>query len=237
MSLVQIHTLRACSLLVLHPPPDRMPMQGGFPMDLSELNLLGWATLVQDIVAGLQALPPNLGHDMGLPAVALLQLLETSTGLGFCHYCCHLGSRCTCMGAYQPAPPQSWSQIVEQTPGYGVTASSAGMTTPSTTVAGMSGYVAPIWGTTCSRARPISCGEIHTSQGHGREAGSGTASTMSKGSGPTCSDTAPGSTVHPSGGATSPPTTTWVAGNMVPAGSTAAKEVHWEGSHFRPLHR
>ena len=148
MSLVQIHTLRACSLLVIPPPPDRMPRQGGFPTDLSELNLSGWATLVQDIVAGLQALPPNLGCDMGLPAVALLQLLKTSTGLGFCCYCCHLGSRCTCMGAYQPAPPQLWSQIVEQTPGYGVTASSGGMTTPSTTVAGMSGYVAPPLGLT-----------------------------------------------------------------------------------------
>ena len=143
MSPVQTHTLRACSLLVIPPPPDRMPMQGGFPTDLSELNLSGWATLVQDVAAGLQALPPNLGHDMGLPAVALLQLLEMSTGLGFCRYCCHLGSRCTCMGAYQPAPPQSWGQIVEQAPGYGVTASSGGMTTPSTTVAGMSGYVAP----------------------------------------------------------------------------------------------
>ena len=32
---------------------------------------------------------------------------------------------------------------MEQTPGYGVTASSGGMTTPSTTAAGMSGYVAP----------------------------------------------------------------------------------------------
>ena len=105
MSLAQIHTLRACSLLVIPPPPDRMPTQGGFLMDLLELNLLGWATLVQDVVAGLQVLPPNLGHDMGLSAVALLQLLETSTGLGFCHYCCHLGSQCTCMGAYQPAPP------------------------------------------------------------------------------------------------------------------------------------
>ena len=88
-------------------------------------------------------LPPNLDRDMGLPAVALLQLLEASTGVGFCHYCCRPGSRCKCMGAYQPALPQSWSQIVEQTPGYGVTASSGGMTTPSTTVAGMSGYVVP----------------------------------------------------------------------------------------------
>ena len=31
---------------------------------------------------------------------------------------------------------------MEQTPGYGVTATSGGMTTPSTTAAGMSGYVA-----------------------------------------------------------------------------------------------
>ena len=74
-------------------------------MDLPELNLLGWATLVQDVVAGLQALSPNLSHDIILLAVALLQLLEMSTGLGFCHYCCHVGSWCTCMGAYQLTPP------------------------------------------------------------------------------------------------------------------------------------
>ena len=143
MSPVQVHTLRACSLLVIPPSTERVPPPGGFPMDLSELNLSGWAALVQDVAAGLQVLPPNLGCDMSLPAMALLQLLETTTGLGFCCYCCHLGSRCTCMGAYQPAPSQSWSQIVEQTQGYGVTASSGGMTTPSTTAAGMSGYVAP----------------------------------------------------------------------------------------------
>ena len=92
------------------------------------------------MAADLQVLPPNLGHDMGLPAVALLQLLEASTGVGFCCYCCNLGSRCKCMGAYQPAPPQSWRQIVEQTSG--------GMATPSTTVAGMPGYVVPLPGLT-----------------------------------------------------------------------------------------
>ena len=146
--MAQIHTLRACSLLAIPPPPERMPPQGGFPTDLSELNLSGWVALVQDMVAGLQALPPNLGHDMGLPAVALLQLLEASTGVGYCHYCCRLGSRCTCVGASQLVPPVSWSQVVEQTPGYGMAASSGGMTTPSTSVAGMPGYVAPLLGIT-----------------------------------------------------------------------------------------
>ena len=52
------------------------------------------------------------------------------------------------MGASQPVPPASWSQIVEQTPGYGVTTSSGGMTTPSTSVAGMAGYVVPLPGLT-----------------------------------------------------------------------------------------
>ena len=143
LSPAQIHTLRACSLLAIPPPPERVPPQGGFPTDLLELNLLGWAALVQDVAAGLQALPPNLGRDMGLPAVALLQLLEVSTGVGFCCYCCSPGSQCKCVEASQPVPPASWSQIVEQTPGYGVIASSGGMTTPSTSVAGMPGYVVP----------------------------------------------------------------------------------------------
>ena len=143
---MQIHTLRACSLLAIPPPPERVPPQGGFPTDLSELNLSGWATLVQDVVAGLQMLPPNLGRGMGLPAVALLQVLEVSTGVGFCRYCCSPGSRCKCEGASQPVPPVSWSQIVEQTPGYGVITSSGGMTTPSTSVAGMAGYVVPLPG-------------------------------------------------------------------------------------------
>ena len=47
------------------------------------------------------------------------------------------------MGAYSPAPPPSWSQVMDQSPGYGATASSGGMTTPSTTAARMSGYVPP----------------------------------------------------------------------------------------------
>ena len=143
LSPVQIHTLRACSFLVIPPSEERLPPPGGFPMDLSDLNLSGWAALVQDVVSSLLALPPNLGSDMSLPAVALLQLLEKTTGWGYCRYCCHLGSRCICMGAYPPAPPQSWSQVVDQSPGYRVTASSGGMTSPSTTAAGMSRYVPP----------------------------------------------------------------------------------------------
>ena len=143
LSPAQIHALRACSLLVIPPPKERVPPTGGFPTDLSNLNLSSWTSLVQDVASGLQVLPPNLSSDMSLPAVALLQLLEKVTGWGFCHYCCHLASRCICMGAYSLAPPPSWSQVVEESPGYGVTASSGDMPAPTTTAAGMPGYMPP----------------------------------------------------------------------------------------------
>ena len=139
----QVYTLRAWFLLVIPPPIGRTVPQGGFPTDLSELNLSGWAALVQDVVAGLQALPPRLSHDLGLQVVALLQLLEVATEIGFCHHCCNPRPRCKCMGASQLAPPMSWSQIVEQTPGYGVTSSGGGVTTLSTSMGGMPGYMAP----------------------------------------------------------------------------------------------
>ena len=126
----------ACSLLVIPPPIGRMVPQGSILNDLTELNLSAWADLVQDAAAGLQALPPRLSHDLGHEVVALLQLLEAATGVGFCRHCCHLRPCCKCTGASQPAPPTSWSQIVEQAPGYGVT-------NLSTSMGGMPGYVAP----------------------------------------------------------------------------------------------
>ena len=138
-----MYTLRVCSLLVIPPPIGRTVPQGGFPTNLTELNLSGWADLVQDVVAGLQVLPPRLCLDLGTQAIALLQLIEVATRVGFCHHCCHPRLCCTCMGASQPAPPMSWSQIVQQTQGYEVTSTSGGVTNLSTPMGGMPGYVVP----------------------------------------------------------------------------------------------
>ena len=116
--------MRACSLLVIPPPKEREPPPGGFPKDLSDLNLLSMAGLVQNIASSLQVSPPNLGSEVSLPAVALLELLEKAAGWGYCRFCYHLGSRCAWMGVYSPAPPLSWSQVVGESPGCGATASS-----------------------------------------------------------------------------------------------------------------
>ena len=131
--------MRACSLLVIPPPKESQPPPGGFPKDLSDLNLSSWASLVQDVTSGLMVLPPNLGSKVSLAAVALLNLLEKATRWVYCCFCYHLGSRCTCMGAF----PLSWSQVVGELPGCGVTASSEGMTAPGMPVAGMTGYLPP----------------------------------------------------------------------------------------------
>ena len=75
--------------------------------------------------------------------VTLLRLLEVVTGVGFCHLCCNLEPHYRCVGAPLLTPPTSWSQILEQTPRYGMTASTSGVTTPSTSSRGMSGLVPP----------------------------------------------------------------------------------------------
>ena len=47
------------------PPPGSAAPQGGFPTDLMEINLSDWASLVQDVAASLQALPPGLSNLLG----------------------------------------------------------------------------------------------------------------------------------------------------------------------------
>ena len=128
--------MRTCSLLVIPPLKESQPPPEGFPKDLSDLNLSSWASLVQDVTSGLMAPPPNLGSEVSLAAVALLDLLEKATRWVYCHFCYHLGSRCTCMEAFPP----SWSQVAGELPGCRVTASSGGMTAPGMPA---SGYLLP----------------------------------------------------------------------------------------------
>ena len=73
------------------------------------------------------ALLPTLGSEVSLTAVALLDLLKKATGWVYCRFCYHMGSQCTCMGAF----PLSWSQVVGESLGHGATASSGGLTAPS----------------------------------------------------------------------------------------------------------
>ena len=139
----EVYVLRACSLLVIPSPAGRAAPQGGFLIDLMGINLSDWAALVQNVMASLQVLPPGLSNCLGPKVVNLLQLLEAATGVGFCHLCCNPEPHCRCVGVPQSAPSMSWSQILEQTPGYGMTSSAGGATTLSTSLGGMPRLVPP----------------------------------------------------------------------------------------------
>ena len=116
-----------------------------------EINLSDWASLVQDVAAGLQALPPGLSNCLDPEVITLLQRLEAVTQVRFCCLCYHPNTNCRCAGVPLSTPLTSWSQITERT-GYGMTASSSGVTTLSTSLGGMSRLVPPppgisIWDT------------------------------------------------------------------------------------------
>ena len=120
LSRQEVYALRACSLLVIPPPlPGRAAPQGGFPIDLPGINLSDWASLVQDVAAGLQALTPGLSHCLDPEVITLLQRLEAVTQVSFCHLCYYPDTNCRCAGVPLSTPLASWSQIMEHTPGYG----------------------------------------------------------------------------------------------------------------------
>ena len=128
----QVHALRACSLVAIPPSEERMPPPGGFPKDLSRMNLTSWAGLIQDVAQGMKVVPPNLAMGVCLNSMVLLQLLEATAGMGYCRICCQPSPRCCCPGDYQQAPTETSSQMMARMLGQGVAASVGGPTTPGT---------------------------------------------------------------------------------------------------------
>ena len=106
-----------------------------------QINLSDWASLVQDVAASLQVLPSRLSNCLDPEILNLLHRQQVVSQVKFCHLCYYLETNCRCAGVPPTTPPTSWSQIMEQTLGYGGTASSSGVTTLSTSLGGMSGLV------------------------------------------------------------------------------------------------
>ena len=123
MKAQQVHALRACSLVAI-PPSEEFP-------------------LIQDVAQGMKVVPPNLSMEVCLNSMVLLQLLEATTGMGYCRICCQPSPQCRCLGAYQPAPMETWSQMMARMPGQGVAASTGGPTTPATATAEVQEQGAP----------------------------------------------------------------------------------------------
>ena len=111
-----------------------MPPPGGFPTDLTSMNLTGWAGLIQDVAQGMKMVPLNLSMDVYLDSM-MLQLLEATMGMGYCRICCQPTPSSLCARAYEAAPSQAWSQVMANIPAPGVVVSSAGSTTSEASTA------------------------------------------------------------------------------------------------------
>ena len=137
MKLQQVHALRACSLVAILLSEERTPPPGGFLRDLSCMNLTGWANLIQDVAQGMKVVPSTLSMEVCLEAMVLLQLLEATTGMGYCRICCQPSPQCHCEDDPQYAPTEAWSQLMARMPGQGGAASIGGPTTPGTATTGV----------------------------------------------------------------------------------------------------
>ena len=113
----QVHALRACSLVAIPTPEWIMPSPGGFPRDLATLNLTGWAGLIQDVAQGMRMVPSNLSMEVYVDLMVLLQLLEATTGMGYCRICSQPTPSCLCLGAYMSVLTEIWSQTMASVPG------------------------------------------------------------------------------------------------------------------------
>ena len=100
------------------------------------MNLTSWASLIQDVAQGMKVVPPNLSMEVFLEAMVLLQVLEATTGMGYCRICSQPSPRCHCEDD-QYAPMVTWSQMMARMQGQGVAASIVGPTLPGATTAGV----------------------------------------------------------------------------------------------------
>ena len=139
----QVYALRACSLVAIPLSEERTPPPGGFLKDLSCMNLTSLADLIQDVAQGMKVVPPNLSMEVCLEAMVLLQLLEATTGMGYCRIYCQPSPRCRCEDDPQYAPTETWSPLMARMPGQGGAASIGGPTTPGTATAGVQAWGVP----------------------------------------------------------------------------------------------
>ena len=100
------------------------------------MNLTSWAGLIQNVAQGMKVVPPNLSMEVCLEAMVLFQLLEATTGMGYCRICSQPSPRCRCEDD-QYAPMATWSQMMARMQGQGGAASIGGPTPPGTTTAGV----------------------------------------------------------------------------------------------------
>ena len=91
------HIMRACSLLVILPPPPGMPLRDlEIPMDLTTMRLPDWVNYVWDLATGMVMLLPTFLVTGKVIQSSVLRKLERVAGVKSCRFCLHPHTVCGC---------------------------------------------------------------------------------------------------------------------------------------------
>ena len=131
------NALRAGSLMAIPPLPlGSQPLAGSFMIDLLDMNLLQWASQVQEVTLYMRWPPEAAVSCPQADMVGVLDWLEGLTRVQYCQHCFGVGQRCQCSAVPCQAPGLTAPLWTPPTESY-VTMASSTETTSSTSATGV----------------------------------------------------------------------------------------------------
>ena len=118
------------------PPPGSQPLAGSFAIDLPDMNLLQWASQVQEVALHMRWPPEAAVSCPQADMVGVLDWLEGLTRVRYCRHCFGISQRCQCSAVPGQAPGLTAPLWTPPTESY-VTMASSTETTASTSATGV----------------------------------------------------------------------------------------------------
>ena len=118
------------------PPPGSQPLAGSFMIDLPDMNLLQWASQVQEVTSYMRWPPEAAVSCPQADMVGVLDRLEGLTRVQYYRRCFGVGQRCQCSAVPCQAPGPTAPLWMPPTASYATMASST-ETTASTSAPGV----------------------------------------------------------------------------------------------------
>ena len=118
------------------PPPGSQPLAGSFTIDLQDINLLQWASQVQEVTSHMRWPPEAAVNCPQVDIVSVLDQLEGLTRVQYCRCCFGVGQRCQCSAVPCQAPGPTTALWAPPTASYTAMVSST-ETTASTSATGV----------------------------------------------------------------------------------------------------
>ena len=118
------------------PPPGSQPLAGSFTIDLQDINLLQWASQVQEVASHMRWPPEAAVNCPQADVVNVLDWLEGLTRVRYCRCCFGVGQRCQCSVVPRQAPGLTTALWAPPTVSYTAMVSST-ETTASTSATGV----------------------------------------------------------------------------------------------------